>query len=204
MAEGKKESGRSLTAVSSAAPTHGNVVKLSDNGVRAGDLVSAAISTLSQEQMSAIGMEAAKELIRIQGKAQEQNLDYVAGKKAIEDHVQTFEALDKRGRMTSQKVESQVNTGAGRMTITSKSGATCFVATAAYGDAEHPDVCFLRSFRDDFLAHQRVGRVFIDWYWRAGPKLARVVGTRPLFRLASRSALRVLIQGIRLAWRRST
>jgi hypothetical protein len=202
MAEDKKETGRSITTAPFTTSANTNVVKLSDNGVRAGDLVDKALGTLSQEQLSALGLEAGKEIIRMKVKAQEQGMDYVAGKKAIEDHIETFDALDKRGRTTRQTVESQVNTGAGRMNITSKSGASCFVATAAYGDPDHPDVRFLRSFRDGFLAHHQVGRAFIDWYWRVGPRMARVVGPRPFLRLASRVGLRMLIQGVRLTWRR--
>ncbi|KAF7962795.1 hypothetical protein AWV80_17510 [Cupriavidus sp. UYMU48A] len=122
-------------------------------------------------------------------KAREQNLDYVAGKKALEDHIEAFDMLDKRGRLTRQNVTSDIKTGAGNMRVESKSGATCFVATAAYGDGDHPNVRFLRSFRDGWLQRRKSGRAFIDWYWRVGPKLAEVVGSREPLRLASRVAL---------------
>lgn len=49
----------------------------------------------------------------------------------------------------------------------------CFVATAAYGDAMHPDVVALRHFRDHHLVKTAPGRWFIAFYWRAGPVLAR-------------------------------
>ncbi len=49
---------------------------------------------------------------------------------------------------------------------------TCFVATAAYRDPWHPDVVFLRAFRDQWLVNRAWGRAFIALYWRVGPKMA--------------------------------
>ncbi|WP_410217373.1 calcium-binding protein, partial [Paracoccus sp. (in: a-proteobacteria)] len=54
------------------------------------------------------------------------------------------------------------------------SGGSCFVATAAYGDAQHPDVVALRTFRDAHLVRYRSGRAFIRLYWIVGPRLASV------------------------------
>ena len=199
MADERKEPGTSVAPTTPANQT--KVVQLSDNGLRAGNMIDTALANLSQEQVSALGVKAAEELLRLKVKAQEQGMDYVEGKKAIEDHIEAFDALDKRGRMTRQNVTSEIKTGAGRMNITSKSGASCFVATAAYGGADHPDVRFLRAFRDGYLEHRRAGRAFIDWYWGVGAKMALVVGSSKLLRQASRVALQVLVSGIRLFWR---
>ncbi len=57
----------------------------------------------------------------------------------------------------------------------SPSGGGCFVATAAYGDAYHPDVAALRRFRALRLRQSRLGRGFISLYWVIGPVLARYV-----------------------------
>ncbi|MFP3553801.1 CFI-box-CTERM domain-containing protein [Paraburkholderia sp. SIMBA_049] len=198
MADERKGPGMSVTPTTPANQT--KVVQLSNNGLHAGNLIDTALANLSQEQVSALGVKAAEELLRLKVKAQEQGMDYVEGKKAIEDHIEAFDALDKRGRMTRQSVNSEIKTGAGRMNITSKSGASCFVATAAYGGADHPDVRFLRAFRDEYLEQRRAGRAFIDWYWRVGPKLARVVGSSKSLRRASRIALQMLVGGIRLFW----
>lgn len=51
----------------------------------------------------------------------------------------------------------------------------CFVASATYGNAEHPDVRFLKTFRDEFLRYTFAGRIFIDTYWIIGPKLSILV-----------------------------
>ena len=48
----------------------------------------------------------------------------------------------------------------------------CFVATALYGDIEHPVVRDLRLFRDLFLMQSSVGRATVSFYYRIGPVLA--------------------------------
>ena len=59
------------------------------------------------------------------------------------------------------------------------SGGSCFVATACFGDPDHPTVTALRRFRDDVLMRLAPGRAFIDWYYRRGPGLARLLDRLP-------------------------
>ena len=77
----------------------------------------------------------------------------------------------------------------GRMT----SGGRCFVATACYGDAEHPTVVALRYFRDDVLRRSTAGRWFTAWYYRRGPAWAAIVARRPRVAALMRAALGVLV-----------
>jgi hypothetical protein len=100
------------------------------------------------------------------------------------------------GKSTRQSVTSEIKTGAGNMRIESKSGATCFVATASYMDPAHPDVVFLRSFRDNFLVNYKVGVKFINWYWIYGPKLAAFVSKRELIRKFSKFCLQIIVSVI--------
>jgi hypothetical protein len=51
----------------------------------------------------------------------------------------------------------------------------CFIATAVYGDSEHPDVLRLRRFRDDVLSVSEVGRAFVRNYYLFSPPAARFV-----------------------------
>jgi hypothetical protein len=193
------------TSVATTEPANQTkVVQLSDNGLRAGNLIDTALANLSQEQVSALGVKAAEELLRLKVKAQEQSMDYVEGKKAIEDHIEAFDALDKRGRTTRHNMNSEIKTGAGRMNISSKSGASCFVATTAFGGVDHPDVRFLRAFRDGYLKYHKSGRAFIKWYWRVGPKMARIVGSNRSLRLITRAALQLLVATIRIFWHERT
>jgi hypothetical protein len=65
----------------------------------------------------------------------------------------------------------------------------CFVATAAYGDYDHPFVRVLRDFRDGTLAKFGAGRAFIDWYYASSPPLADFIRRHPLARVAAQVAL---------------
>ncbi len=69
----------------------------------------------------------------------------------------------------------------------------CFVATAAYGDYNHPMVRVLREFRDSRLAHTDAGRRFIETYYAVGPSLAGLIKEKPWACLLSRLALLPLV-----------
>ncbi|WP_114966394.1 CFI-box-CTERM domain-containing protein [Alkalilacustris brevis] len=71
-------------------------------------------------------------------------------------------------------------------------GGGCFVATCAYGGRAHPDVAFLRCWRDLVLAEYAAGRAFIRVYYRVGPRLARALA--PCSR--ARALMRALLGGV--------
>ncbi len=73
-------------------------------------------------------------------------------------------------------------------------GGSCFVATAAYSDPMHPDVCDLRRLRDEHLVNYAAGRAFIAFYWKVGPIMARPVRARPALAAASRAVLAPLVR----------
>jgi len=54
----------------------------------------------------------------------------------------------------------------------------CFIATAAYGDYNHPMVQLMREFRDRYLLTSSFGKVFVDMYYRFSPTLASFVAKR--------------------------
>ena len=78
-------------------------------------------------------------------------------------------------------------------------GTECFVATAAYGDKFHPDVAYLRKVRDHILVHYALGRLFIWFYWRVGPRLAQWLAPYPRGRAFAKGALGLVIGGLRHA-----
>jgi tetratricopeptide (TPR) repeat protein len=49
----------------------------------------------------------------------------------------------------------------------------CFVVTATLGSDHHPQVLFLRSFRDEVLLRSACGAAFVAWYYKNGPRAAR-------------------------------
>lgn len=172
--------------------------QLANGGMNARGLIDNALANLNKEQAQTLMGKAAEEALRLEVKQREQSLDYVAGKKTIEDHIETFEMLDKRGKLTRQSVVTDVKTGAGNMRIESKSGAACFVATAAFGDADHAHVRFLRRFRDDVLSRSGPGRSFIKWYWQIGPVMAIHVGRSNILQSLSRICLSGVVRVLKL------
>jgi len=68
-------------------------------------------------------------------------------------------------------------------------GDYCFIATAVYGDRDHPFVQVLRTFRDVALLTNPPGRAFVRWYYRNGPAWASWVEDSPL----ATSALKVIL-----------
>lgn len=171
-----------------------NAVQLRDNGLKAGSLIEQSISRLNEQQVQNLMAKASEEALRLEVKNREQNLDYIVGKKVAEDHIDTFNMLERNGRTTRQIVISDIKTGAGNMRIESKSGATCFVASVAYEDPNHPDVMFLRWYRDAILMKYFIGRIFIAWYWMVGPKLAKIVASSMYLRKISRFILSKIVE----------
>lgn len=172
-------------------------VQLHDNGLQAGSLISQAVLNLSNEQADNLKVKAAEEALRLEAKQHELNMEYVHGKKTVEDHIDTTNMLDKNGKLTRHSVKTEVKSGNSTMRIESKSGATCFVATATYQDPNHPDVMSLRHFRDTTLVNYALGRRFIAWYWRVGPRLSRVIERHTFLRPACRFVLANIVKALK-------
>lgn len=65
----------------------------------------------------------------------------------------------------------------------------CYVATAAHGDLDAPEVVLLRRYRDARLRPRRLGRLFIAVYYTIGPVAAAGITAVPVLRRAARRAL---------------
>jgi hypothetical protein len=65
-------------------------------------------------------------------------------------------------------------------------GGGCFIATAAYGDLNHPNVQLLREFRDRYLLTNCIGKIFVDAYYRYSPTLASFAATRKSMKALAR------------------
>ncbi len=64
----------------------------------------------------------------------------------------------------------------------------CFIATAVYRDAFHPDVQALRKFRDEYLMGNPAGRASVRFYYRYSPPVADFVARHELLRIPLRAA----------------
>ena len=78
--------------------------------------------------------------------------------------------------------------------------ALCFVATFAYQDANHPQVLFLKRFRDECLLETGWGTILVDLYYWVGPKLVSGMQNIGCARAVSRIVLERLIAVIRLVF----
>jgi hypothetical protein len=51
----------------------------------------------------------------------------------------------------------------------------CFIATAAMGSYDHPQVMELRHFRDEWILTKNWGESFVNWYYHYGEKAAKLI-----------------------------
>ena len=67
-----------------------------------------------------------------------------------------------------------------------KKETPCFVATAAFGDYNAPEVVFLRAYRDESLSQSTFGRTLTQAYYAFSPPLAAVISKSGLLRVIVR------------------
>lgn len=65
----------------------------------------------------------------------------------------------------------------------------CFIATAAYGSEEAPEVEQLRRFRDEHLLTNRMGTAFVRLYYAVSPPFARLIARKPRLRVMVRRTI---------------
>ncbi len=92
------------------------------------------------------------------------------GLKIIED-TRTLKDRESSPSFAASKTVSKVKPSSQQQKIDESSG--CFIATACYGDSDHPDVLALRHLRDTSLSHSQVGRFFIRFYCVISPSIAQ-------------------------------
>lgn len=77
----------------------------------------------------------------------------------------------------------------------------CFIATAACGTQDCPEVGYLSAWRDQVLERWAVGRAFIRLYYAASPPLARLISeSRPMQKVVRGTLLRPTVSLLRRFW----
>jgi len=91
------------------------------------------------------------------------------------------------------KVGAMVYSVSPTPTTQPKSG--CFIATAAYGTPQAPQIDVLRQFRDERLMTDPFGRACVKGYYALSPPIAEVVSMSETLRKAIRALIAPLVQG---------
>ena len=76
-------------------------------------------------------------------------------------------------------------------------GSSCYVATATYQDAFHPNVILLRDFRDNYLQKSSFGRAFVKFYYTFGPYAAWLPEHFTMIRNLSKKIIDIIVNKIR-------
>jgi ankyrin repeat protein len=85
------------------------------------------------------------------------------------------------------EVANYLESAGGKRKNTKSSG--CYIATAVYGSYDCPQVWILRRYRDNTLANNILGRLFIRAYYSIGPIIVKTLGNARWFTAFSRSRL---------------
>lgn len=132
------------------------------------EYVMKTLTPREQEQLRAL---AAAEGLRTDILLQELKIKTIAARGDIDATIATAERLKQTGQNSKITSEHATASGTTKIEIENKK-RPCYIATACYGDAEHPDVVALRHFRDGTLRLSAVGRAFIWAYELLSPPLA--------------------------------
>lgn len=77
----------------------------------------------------------------------------------------------------------------GRVTPVTAESDSCFIATAAYGSKMETHVQILRDFRDRYMLTNKMGRTFVDLYYKHSPRAANVIAKHDTLRTVIKYSL---------------
>lgn len=158
-------------------------------------IIGEAAKNLTNEQKSELAKYAIEKRIDLDADRAGRETKYTHARQQLSDHLDIVDSLQKNksSPMSRNIVNTTVESGAGKTEIKSKDGATCFVATVAYGHPQHPNVVILRDWRDKHLSKSLAGNMFIAAYWKVGPVLAKTVSKSDSLRKFSRKLLDIVV-----------
>lgn len=70
----------------------------------------------------------------------------------------------------------------------------CFIATATYGTSMMHEIDTLRAFRDNSLEPKFIGKLFINWYYKISPSIAKFIIINEKLRTITRAMLNPIIK----------
>jgi len=91
------------------------------------------------------------------------------------DSINSFDMTQSLRLKLQKNKEEIVSISSQLGTVAQQQSKGCYVATMAYGDYDHSQVIILRRYRDDVLANNFFGRIFIRVYYATSPYLVTVL-----------------------------
>jgi hypothetical protein len=73
----------------------------------------------------------------------------------------------------------------------------CYIATMVYGNYNHPNVIYLRNFRDNILNKNNNGKKFIKIYYKYSPKYVAYVYDKKILNFISKILIKIIEIGIK-------
>jgi uncharacterized repeat protein (TIGR02543 family) len=95
--------------------------------------------------------------------------------------------------LTTITMDSDKSIKANFSAISEEKKGPCFIATAAYSSPLHPHVRILRDFRDIYLTPNKLGRIFVNFYYKNSPSLADFIVKHKTLKIAVRISLLPLV-----------
>jgi hypothetical protein len=141
--------------------------------VQPGSILSKVLEGLPAEDVQRLKQKAAEGMLASELQKMVMANKFQASTVDIDDFIRTIGRMEDKlaGKpLTGYDAKMTAQTASGETSIHVKKG--CFIATAVYGSADHPNVLALRRFRDDHLESNAVGRAFCAVYYRLSPRLA--------------------------------
>lgn len=158
-------------------------------------LIAARFNTLPAETQDALVEFASKERIDFDKKVNNDQLAHANAQADIDKFIDLQHSLAhvEGGRISA--ASTNIKTASGNIHIESRS-SSCYVATATYDNAYHPNVVILRDFRDRYLRKSFWGKCFIYTYYTVGPYLAYFPSHSELFKCFSKKMLDHIVSWI--------
>jgi hypothetical protein len=120
-----------------------------------------------------------KELLELRAREERDKTRKAESKKAEKAK---WDAYDRERRRNQEEAAKRRAEDARQKGQQPQKKSGCFVATAAFGDYDAPEVVFLRTFRDESLSGSALGRSLIQAYGTLSPPLAAVIEKSELLR----------------------
>jgi hypothetical protein len=160
------------------------------------DLLGDGLTRLPQEKANEILSKAADKALDLQIKQKEAQIDNAILEQKLGIVTRAARQHKESGTGFLHDDEHRSEHGYTRVTVSvdqerpkAQVSGYCFVATACFGNAEHPTVVALRSFRDTVLVHSTGGRLFVATYYSVGPVLAKTLDRLPVLKPLLRNLL---------------